>query len=320
MGHERVDTILNFNWLVFFYSLPTKPEKNRMRIWRRFQKEGVLPLNGSYILPYDDERFELCQWLVKEIESLNGNMNFFITERLEPLSNDELIEKFIFQAELSYQELENKIKQLQQLSESVDKNELEILSFFKKVKKEFTELWDIDFFKSLKGKALHKELSAIENDLERHLRPGQADAIKLQNKDDFQGKQWLTRPKPFVDRMASAWFIRKFIDPDAQFVFATHPSNIPDTISYDMNDADFTHIGNLCTFEVMMLSFGIEDQAIIEIAKVIHNLDLKDNRYITADTNGIEKILSGIRNGNTSDLEIIKHSFVVFDALYQAYQ
>lgn len=319
MGHERVDAILNPKWLVLFYSLPTKPEKNRMRIWRRFQKEGVLPLNGSYILPYDEERFELCQWLIKEVESLDGNMNFFVTNQFEPLSNEELIEKFKLQSESSYHELENKIEQLHQLFDSLNQNELAAITLFKKIKKEFTELWNIDFFNSSKGESLEKTLSTIENDLEQYLYPIQAEKIKSQSIDSFQGKQWLTRPKPFIDRMASAWLIQKFIDPNAQFIFSDKKPSNSDIVSFDMDHADFTHIGNLCTFEVLMLSFGIEDIAIKEIAKIIHNLDLKDNRYMSSETNGIEKILSGIRNSFHDDSQIIAHAIIIFDALYQSY-
>ena len=151
MGYERVDAILNHKWLVLFYSLPTKPEKNRMRIWRRLQNEGVLSLNGSYILPYGDERFELCQWLRKEIEALNGTMNFFVTQQFEPLSNHDLVEMFKQQAEISYNDLEDKIKHLRQIIEIKEDNDLEVMTLFRKIKKEFDELWKIDFFKSQKG-------------------------------------------------------------------------------------------------------------------------------------------------------------------------
>ncbi|MDD2358534.1 MAG: chromate resistance protein [Thiovulaceae bacterium] len=288
-----------------------------MRIWRRLQNEGVLSLNGSYILPYDDERFELCQWLRKEIESLNGTMNFFITQQFEPLSNDDLIEMFNQQAELSYTDVEDKIKQLQQLIEIKQDNDLEAMALFKKIKKEFDELWKIDFFKAQKGIINQQELFKIELSIESYTRSISQESIPLCNIHDYQNKQWLTRPKPFIDRMASAWLIRNFIDQQANFIFTNNSDDTSNIVSYDMDDANFTHVGNLCTFEVMLLSFGIKDSALASIAKIIHNLDLKDNRYMTPEAYGVEIILSGIRHKYSFDIEILEHSMIVFDGLYQ---
>ena len=118
--------------------------------------------------------------------------------------------------------------------------------------------------------------------------------------------------------MASAWLIRNFIDEQANFIFANNCDHTVNVISYDMDDADFTHIGNLCTFEVMLLSFDITESALASVAKIIHNLDLKDNRYMTPEAYGVEKILSGIRQKYSSDAEILEHSMIVLDGLYQS--
>ncbi|MGZ5208999.1 MAG: chromate resistance protein ChrB domain-containing protein, partial [Sulfuricurvum sp.] len=122
----------------------------------------------------------------------------------------------------------------------------------------------------------------------------------------------------FVDRMASAWLIRTFIDPKAQFIFdSTIDETQENIITYDMDCATFTHVGDLCTFEVLLYSFSINDDGVRHIAKIIHNLDLNDEKYSTPEAAGIKLILSSIRNSGCNDLDILNKSNEIFDYLYQ---
>jgi hypothetical protein len=117
--------------------------------------------------------------------------------------------------------------------------------------------------------------------------------------------------------MASAWLIRKFIDPKAHFIFSsTIDTTQNDVITYDMNDATFTHLGDLCTFEVLVLAFCINDKKVKEIAKIIHNLDIKDDKYSTPQAEGISTILASIRQQTLNDSEILVQSNLIFDYLY----
>ncbi len=141
--------------------------------------------------------------------------------------------------------------------------------------------------------------------------------IQLCQAKDYQNRVWQTRKKPFVDRMASAWLIKRYIDPDATFIYGdaidTSKENI---ITYDMNQATFTHIGDLCTYEVLLQSFQLHENIVLQnIGKIIHNLDLNDDKYITPEAEGIKMILSAIRNSEKDDNAILEKSYEIFDYL-----
>lgn len=304
-----------------FYSMPTKPEKNRIRIWRRLQKEGTLLYNGAHILPYTEDHVEFFQWLSKEIKMVDGEMSFAKIETMETIRDDELIKLFIAQAESSYDEVAQKVESLQMTDDSVLRtNESEVKQAFKKVSKEFDELRKIDFFDSRKGVMLSNALKSFQHLLDTLFKPKAPLTLPTYDSKDFQNKQWLTRPKPFVDRMASAWLIRTFIDPDAEFVFGKDDASASSMIGYDMDNAMFTHIGDLCTFEVMMGSFGITDPAVLRIAQIVHNLDLNDDKYAVPEADGLFAILSGIRSSDLSDEMILLCGADIFESLYRHYK
>jgi hypothetical protein len=291
--------------------MPSKPERNRLRIYRRLQKEGTLLLkDGVHLLPYSEDRYELFQWLSQEIRTLSGEMQFVTIEKIEMMDNNEIISLFQKQAERSYLDLEERIKTF-----SIDtQKEYESYQLLKKIIRDFETLHALDFFHSSKGEKLKNEIQSLQISLE----PTQPEnIISPCLRTDFQSKKWQTRPKPFVDRMASAWLIRKFIDPKAHFIFSsTIDTTQNDVITYDMNDATFTHLGDLCTFEVLVLAFCINDKKVKEIAKIIHNLDIKDDKYSTPQAEGISTILASIRQQTLNDSEILVQSNLIFDYLY----
>lgn len=291
--------------------MPSKPERNRLRIYRRLQKEGTLSLkDGVHILPFNDDRYEFFQWLSQEVKTLGGEMQFVVVEKLETMQNYEIVALFKTQAENSYLELQEKIA-----SFSIDsEKEFESRQILKKIIRDFETLYSIDYFHSMMGKHLKTALQTLQ----RMVEPILPDVgIAQYNRNDFQGKKWQTRPKPFVDRMASAWLIQKFIDPYAQFIFSpTIDAAESEVITYDMNHATFTHIGELCTFEVLVRAFSIEDEKVAHIAKIIHNLDLNDDKYVVPEAHGIRMILSAIRQKLQIDEEILIHSHAIFDDLY----
>ncbi len=299
-----------------FYSMPSKPERNRLRIYRRLQKEGTLSLkDGVHILPFSDDRYEFFQWLSQEIKSLGGEMQFVTIEKIEMMENSAVIALFHKQAESSYNDIEERIRTFRMdLTQ-----EHEARQNLKKIIRDFDALYTIDFFHSHKGETLRKAIQTVHNKLESAFKPTSVSEpiFLFCNIADFQGKQWQTRPHPFVDRMASAWLIRKCIDPKAEFIFANTIDTL-DThvVSYDMNEATFTHIGDLCTFEVLLKSFSIQDNILDSIAKIIHNLDLNDDKYITPEAEGIKLILTAIRAHGIDDHDILAKSFEIFEYLY----
>ena len=143
--------------------------------------------------------------------------------------------------------------------------------------------------------------------------------IHRRNPDDYKGRVWITRKNPFVDRMASAWLIRKFIDRDAAFRFIDeHERGNVDgnTVIFDMKDGEITHIGDNCTFEVLVKSFGIKDKAVKKIAELVHELDIKDEKFSSPEAKGIGEILLGIRKTVRDNKDILERGIDVFKMLY----
>ncbi len=143
--------------------------------------------------------------------------------------------------------------------------------------------------------------------------------LKVLLKQDFQNKIWATRKRPWVDRLASAWIIQKFVDPQAKFIWLEHPNDCPnDALGFDFDDAQFTHINNLVTFEVLMHSFELQNPALNKIAEIVHFLDVGGNE--PAEALGIEKILQGLRSTITNDDQLLYLSNHIFDGLYADFQ
>ncbi|MBI5682141.1 MAG: chromate resistance protein [Deltaproteobacteria bacterium] len=313
-------------WLLFFYTVPSKPVSSRMRIWRRLAKTGAIAIKDAvYILPYNDEHYELLQWLVSEITAMKGDAGFVKVSKIETMKNEELVEFFNRQRESDFRGIQTSISEMEQKINSVKKdsasNHLNKLSErFKKTAREFEEIRKIDFFGSRAGSGLQKRLGLIEKRLKKSSDVLFKDApVTVRRIEDYQGKAWFTRKKPFVDRMASAWLIKRFIDNNAVFKFTDESvAGAADkkSVFFDMRGGEFTHAGSLCTFEAIISSFGIKDPAAQKIAEIVHELDVKDNLYENPDSSGVEEILNGIRKTAKSDEEMLKKGMEVFEMLY----
>ena len=175
--------------------------------------------------------------------------------------------------------------------------------------KQFRELRQIDFFDSPRGHDVAMLLRRAE---------GPRRLAKLQTLDvrQYRGKTWLTRPRPEIDRVGSAWLISKFIDPQAKFVFAPTAQALPEAIPFDMLDAEFSHHGNCCTFETLAKRFAIADKAVAKIGEMIHDADLDDARFQRVECVGIDRVLKGWAKEGVPDDEILRRGFECFDALY----
>jgi hypothetical protein len=137
----------------------------------------------------------------------------------------------------------------------------------------------------------------------------------------YQGRRWVTRPRPGVDRFSSAWLIRRFIDPAAEFVFAASPEKAPDAVPFDMyQSGGFKHEGERCTFEVLQARFNIKDPAVTRIAEIVHDLDLKDDRFKSIHAPTIGNLVEGLRAAHPDDAQLLAQGMAVFEALYLSFQ
>jgi hypothetical protein len=147
--------------------------------------------------------------------------------------------------------------------------------------------------------------------------PGGKTAPKLSAKR-YQGRIWLTRPRPQIDRVGSAWLIKRFIDPQARFVFANNPAAHPDAIPYDMFEVEFSHHGEDCTFETLVKRFGLTDKAVLKMAEMVHDVDVEDGKFQTTECTGLDQMLKGWAKIGLGDEDLLIRGGDCFEALYQS--
>ena len=321
-------TIKKSGWLLFFYSVPSNPVSNRMKIWRRLSKAGAVQLKGAvYILPYSEEHYELCQWLVSEVTAMQGEGTFVVVEKVETITGSDIVDLFNRQRESDYHAVEKGVEELERKIQGIKKGsaslkDKKLFEEFSKHIKEFEDIRRIDFFSSKAGESLRKKIRDLEIEIKK-LTGGdikeQPSEIARKNIEDYRGKVWVTRKKPFIDRMASAWLIKKYIDANAVFNFMDeNETDNPDKdmIAFDVRTGEFTHVGDMCTFEVLVKSFGFKERTLKKIAEIVHDLDLKDDKYSSAEAKGLEEILNGIRKTAKDDKDALEKGMSVFEMLY----
>jgi hypothetical protein len=317
------------DWLLIFYSVPAHPVSGRMRIWRRLAKAGAVQLKGAvYILPASDENRELFQWILGEVTSLGGDGSFVQTQRIEPLTDADVRQLFRDQRDAEYRDLAKQVDGLERKVQSGRKGAIagmqaNAAGALAAVRKVFEDIRSRDFFDAPLGRDLERRFRTIESSLKDVKEVSQEKSVPLVRKDPkaYQHKVWVTRKRPFIDRMASAWLIRRFVDPEATFRFIDEKERerlAAGEVPFDMQGGEFTHHGDLCTFEVLVRSFGIKDKAVRKIAEIVHDLDLKDDRYGNASGSGIEEVLTGIRKTVKDDTEMLEKGMAVFEMIYQS--
>jgi hypothetical protein len=322
-------TIKGQGWILFFYSVPSKPVSNRMKVWRKLTKAGAVQLKGSvYILPYNDEHYEFLQWLASEIGGMKGEAGFVRTEKIDTMKDPEIITLFDQQRAHDYKFIGKALDDLERRLSSIQKggkaqNVRGISEQFAKILKNFEEVQKVDFFSSKEGQALNQRIKRAKTNLKTlsGAEPGKEKplAITPRRLEDYHGKTWVTRKKPFIDRMASAWLIRRFIDKHASFDFIDEKdvdSIGRGSIVFDMRGGEFTHVGDLCTFEALVKSFGFKDKTVRKMAEIIHDLDMKDEKYRSAEAKGLEDILIGIRKAAKDDADALERGMTMFEMLY----
>ena len=296
------------SWLLLLFSLPTKRKTERVAVWRRLKKMGAVQMKTStYLLPNEPAQYEQFQWLAQQIRDYGGESTLVRAQEIEGLTRDEVVSLFNTAREAEYADLkkalQNFISRRRKLDAESAAGELERLT------KQFRELRQIDFFDSARGHEVAMLLRRAEGP--RHSRKFQTLDAK-----QYRGKTWLTRPRPEIDRVGSAWLISRFIDPKAKFVFAPSAQSVPGAIPFDMLDAEFSHHGNNCTFETLVKRFSLADKAVSRIAEMIHDADLDDAKFQRVECMGIDRVLKGWAKQGLTDKEILRHGFECFDALY----
>ena len=329
MTTEKMNTL---EWLLFFYSIPATPVNNRMKIWRKLVKTGAVQLKGGvYILPHTEEHHEALQWMLAELPGLKGEGLLVKTDSIEPLRQQDIIAMFNDQRQPQYLEIARRIDDFAGRIRNLRKGgrEKQTTSLFRQYEKihvDFQAVQQSDFFQSAYGLKVAEQLHVLRKQLEELSTVDKAPKAPVspaltsgRNIQDFSGLTWLTRRNPFVDRMASAWLIRRFIDSEATFAFRDE-ANLLDLseqeVSYDVRNGDFTHVDDLCTFEVLLESFHLTGKGLAYLAGIVHDIDIKDRKFAAPEAQTIEMIIKGIRNRALPDSESLEQGMAIFEALY----
>jgi hypothetical protein len=296
------------SWLLLLFSLPTNRNTERVAVWRRLKKIGAVQIKTStYLLPDEPPQYEQFQWLAQQIRDYGGDSTLVRAQEIEGLTKDYVISLFNGARDKEYSELRKSLQTLITRRKKVDAEfaatELERLT------RQFRELRQIDFFESGRGHEIAMLLRRAEG-------PRRARQLQVLDTKQYRDKTWLTRPRPEIDRVGSAWLISKFIDPNAKFVFFPTAQAVPEAIPFDMLDAEFSHHGNYCTFETLIKRFAIPDKAVAKIGEMIHDADLDDARFQRVECVGIDRVLKGWAKQGLPDEEILRRGFECFDALY----
>ncbi|HYR58037.1 MAG TPA: chromate resistance protein ChrB domain-containing protein, partial [Chthoniobacteraceae bacterium] len=274
-------------WLLLLYSLPAKKTASRVSLWRKLKKIGAYALKTSgYVLPDEPAHLERFQWLVQQVRDDGGDATLARVTEIEGLNSEDLARMFNEARAADYAALTKAINQL--IAANRRKLADGFVDAIEKLNRQFQELRAIDYF-----------ACPAAHDVEMLLQRAAALSEPRRNSpavlevERFQRRIWLTRPRPEIDRVGSAWLIRRFIDPRAKFVFAPKPGAHPDAIPFDMMDVEFTHHGDDCSFETLLKRFAITDSAARRIGEMIHDADLEDGKFQRPECIGLDLLMKG---------------------------
>ncbi len=317
-------------WILLIHQLPPKPTNLRVRIWRKLQKLGALAIKNSvYVLPATEKAHEDFQWLKQEIEAAGGEATVFRAGSVEGATDAEIIAAFrkardeeFAAVAVEFDGLTGAIREQsrgKQLSAGrLTAHETEI----DKLHAELERIAANDFF-GARGRTV--AFNAYERS-QKAIRGAQGPAGKTAPRQaksgtldlaNYQGRRWVTRRNLHIDRLASAWLIKQFIDKRPRFYFVADGETLEDAIPFDTFGAEFTHHGEDCTFETMLKRFGlIGIKGLCEIAEIVHDIDLKDDKFHRLEAMGLNSIIDGMSKVLRNDRKLLQQTSIVFNGLY----
>jgi hypothetical protein len=299
-------------WLVLILGLPTANATERMRAWRALKTSGAAVLrDGAYLLPDTGACREALTSIERDILAINGTA--YVLPVVDP-GGKRFVE--LFDRSDDYGKLGAEIEECRgQLNAE---NALATTRQIRKLRKAYDQIGSIDYFPGKPKHQIDSALQELETAVSEALSPDEPHSsnqpITALNLCEYQGRIWATRKRPWVDRLASAWLIRRFIDPQAQILWLNTPQDCPvDALGFDFDDATFSHVGNRVTFETLQDSFQIQKPGLGRIAALVHYLDVGGIQPVEAA--GIERVLAGLRETITHDDHLLAAASAIFDGL-----
>lgn len=314
-------------WLLLIHQIPARPSYLRVRVRRSLQKLGAVPIKNSvYALPNDARLRASLDTLVKEIEAGKGGAFYCEANLLGGIIDQTVINTFNESRGDEFRAITVDAKKVAAKFPKKEKHENSGLSSLEqaisKLRRRFTDVAALDFFSAPAREACEAALNELEHRFHSSRSGTAVIAKELVSLKDLKGRTWVTRQGIHADRMACAWLIRRFIDPEANFKFVDykHYKHRAREIRFDMVDAEFTHVGDLCSFEVLIDRMNFKDKALRRISEIIHDIDIKDNKHQRSEAPGIEHLIKGLVLTQKRDQDRMERSSQIFDDLYEYFK
>jgi hypothetical protein len=312
--------------LLLIHQIPPTPNYLRVKIGRRLQRLGAVAIKNSvYVLPRSDQAYEDFEWVGKEIGESGGQASVCEARFVDGLSDGDIEGLFNSAREADYAEIAEDARKLHALLKGRKNQDLrgQLEAAMARLRKRLAEVVSVDFFSAPGGQAADALLASLEQRLTDSSPSTASDPEASKSPTgEVRGRTWVTRKGIHVDRMASAWLIRRFIDVEARFKFVPGRGHQrePNELHFDMFEAEYTHEGDRCTFEVLLRRFGLKDPALKPIAEIVHDIDLKDSKFARPETLGLDRLIAGICMASPEDEARLAQGHAVFEALYEYFK
>ena len=325
MSHQpALVDVVQRSWLLLLHQLPPEPAYFRVKIWRQLQGLGAVALKNSvYALPAREDTREDFQWLLRAITAGGGEGTLVEARIVDGFSDQELEAMFQAARDADYQEIADEARKLGKLVSAMKKSPPasgELQNTVRRLRRRLNTVLAVDFF----GAAGQQSAVGLVSALEARLRetPPERETKSAPEGPSYKGRLWVTRQGVHVDRIACAWLIRRFVDPDARFKFVSGKAYKPEPgeLRFDMFEAEFTHEGERCSFEVMLERFGLRDAALAAIGELVHDIDLKDGKYDRPETAGLAHMILGLCMSERDDETRIARGGQLFDYFYDYFR
>jgi hypothetical protein len=303
----KVATENKIPWLIFVFSLPAKRASQRVEIWRLLKRYGSIGLRSSgYALPNNSQNLERFERLAATVLKYRGQASVIHVESIDNLPSKELSELFLEARAKDYEAIILELKRYKGASSPGQLSRL---------RHRFEEIVAIDFFNSPLRSRVEQLLANADARRDTHA----AGKPTSRQKKEFQKRTWMTRPRPSIDRVSSAWLIRRFIDPQARFIFGSNSGKFPGAVPFDMFQPDgFGHRGDDCTVETLCKEFRISDPKVKVISQIIHDADLGDEKFGRNEGMALDHVLIGWAQQGLSDEELLRRGIDLIEGLYRS--
>lgn len=314
----------NAGWLLLIHQIPPKPGYFRVKIWRRLQQIGAVAVKQSvYVMPSIPQAHEDLSWTLKEIVEGGGEASLCEARFLEGLTDEQVAALFKAARQEDFEKIILEAGALQKEIEADPAYTAEAAARFKsqlsRLQGRLDQVLAIDFFPSPERSTAEMALENLGSLLKGAREPEAAPAARAR---ELKGRTWVTRENVFVDRIACAWLIRRFVDPGAEFKFVHSKKYRPQAgeLRFDMFEAEFTHAGDMCSFEVMIERLGLDRRMLGPLAEIVHDIDLKDEKFGRPEAAGLKALMAGITAAHPADIDRIDRGAAVLDDLLEFFR